>query len=48
MKLSVIITVPPGDQGWFCKFCECKMEILESVNAHLGTRFSEDSRWEVV
>ncbi|PSS01315.1 Pathogenesis-related homeodomain protein [Actinidia chinensis var. chinensis] len=38
--------IPPGDQGWFCKFCECKMEILESVNAHLGTRFSEDSRWE--
>ncbi|PSR85206.1 Pathogenesis-related homeodomain protein, partial [Actinidia chinensis var. chinensis] len=38
--------IPPGDQGWFCKFCECKMEILESVNAHLGTHFSEDSRWE--
>lgn len=39
--------VPRGDQGWFCKFCECKMEILEVVNAHLGTCFSMDSTWQV-
>ncbi|KAF1887607.1 hypothetical protein Lal_00040661 [Lupinus albus] len=32
--------VPPGGQGWFCKFCDCKMRILEAVNAHLGTHFS--------
>ncbi|XAR63743.1 hypothetical protein NMG60_11023789 [Bertholletia excelsa] len=38
--------IPPGDQGWFCKFCECKMEILEAMNAHLGTRFSADSHWQ--
>lgn len=38
--------IPPGDQGWFCKFCECKMEILEAMNAHLGTRFSVDSTWQ--
>ncbi|KAF8392806.1 hypothetical protein HHK36_021043 [Tetracentron sinense] len=38
--------VPPGDQGWFCKFCECKMEILEAVNAHLGTHFSVNSNWQ--
>ncbi|KAK4257734.1 hypothetical protein QN277_007287 [Acacia crassicarpa] len=40
--------IPPGDQGWFCKFCECKMEILESINAHLGTHFSLDSTWQDV
>ncbi|XP_022135174.1 pathogenesis-related homeodomain protein isoform X2 [Momordica charantia] len=40
--------IPPGDQGWFCKFCECKMEILEGMNAHLGTRFSLNIRWEDV
>ncbi|XP_023531700.1 pathogenesis-related homeodomain protein [Cucurbita pepo subsp. pepo] len=38
--------IPPGDQGWFCKFCECKMEILEGMNAHLGTRFSMNVSWE--
>ncbi|CAJ1975850.1 unnamed protein product [Sphenostylis stenocarpa] len=40
--------IPPGDQGWFCKFCECKIEILESTNAHLGTQFSLDSSWQDV
>ncbi|KAJ1378210.1 Zinc finger, PHD-type [Sesbania bispinosa] len=38
--------IPPGDQGWFCKFCECKIEILEATNAHLGTQFSLDSTWQ--
>ncbi|CAL2225854.1 unnamed protein product [Prunus armeniaca] len=40
--------IPRGDQGWFCKFCECKMEILEVVNAHLGTCFSNDCGWQDV
>ncbi|KAF5461701.1 hypothetical protein F2P56_017777 [Juglans regia] len=40
--------IPPGDQGWFCKFCECKMEILEGMNAHLGTHFSMDCDWQDV
>uniref|UniRef100_A0A2N9G3E0 Pathogenesis-related homeodomain protein n=1 Tax=Fagus sylvatica TaxID=28930 RepID=A0A2N9G3E0_FAGSY len=40
--------IPPGDQGWFCKFCECKMEILEAMNAHLGTHFSTNSNWQDV
>lgn len=38
--------IPPGDQGWFCKFCECKMEIIEAMNAHIGTHFSVDSHWQ--
>ncbi|KAJ7955839.1 pathogenesis-related homeodomain protein [Quillaja saponaria] len=40
--------IPPGDQGWFCKFCECKMEIIEQMNAHLGTCFSTDSNWQEI
>lgn len=39
-------SIPPGDQGWFCKFCECKMEIIESMNAHIGTSFSVNSNWQ--
>ncbi|KAJ0965587.1 hypothetical protein J5N97_026725 [Dioscorea zingiberensis] len=37
-----------GDQGWFCKFCECKMGILDVINAHLGTCFSVKHGWEDV
>ncbi|KAJ1400632.1 Zinc finger, PHD-type [Sesbania bispinosa] len=40
--------IPPGEQGWLCKFCECKMKILEAMNAHLGTRFSFNSNWQDV
>ncbi|XP_010273545.1 PREDICTED: pathogenesis-related homeodomain protein isoform X2 [Nelumbo nucifera] len=40
--------IPPGDQGWYCKFCECKMEILDAVNAHLGTQFPMNSNWQDV
>ncbi|XP_050219261.1 pathogenesis-related homeodomain protein [Mercurialis annua] len=38
--------IPPGDQGWYCKFCDCRMEIIEAMNAHLGTQFSVDSCWQ--
>ncbi|CAN6552071.1 unnamed protein product [Malus baccata var. baccata] len=40
--------IPRGEQGWFCKFCECKMEILELVNAHLGYCFPMNSGWQDV
>ncbi|EPS72059.1 hypothetical protein M569_02699, partial [Genlisea aurea] len=40
--------IPPEDEGWFCKFCEKKMEIIEATNAHLGTQFPLDSNWEDV
>ncbi|KAL2921127.1 Pathogenesis-related homeodomain protein [Bienertia sinuspersici] len=32
------IDIPPEDEGWLCKYCDCKMEILEATNAHLGTQ----------
>ncbi|CAL1379690.1 unnamed protein product [Linum trigynum] len=38
--------IPPGDQGWFCKFCECRMEIIDSMNAHLGTQYSMSCEWQ--
>ncbi|XP_047975296.1 pathogenesis-related homeodomain protein-like isoform X3 [Salvia hispanica] len=36
------------DEGWFCKFCKKKTEILEATNAHLGTHFPLDSNWQDV
>lgn len=38
--------IPPGDEGWFCRYCKSKMEILEATNAHLGTNFPMDCTWE--
>lgn len=40
------IDIPPEDVGWLCKYCDCKLEILEATNAHLGTQFSADSTWQ--
>ncbi|CAG7886730.1 unnamed protein product [Brassica rapa] len=39
-------SIPPGDQGWFCKFCDCKIEIIDAMNAQIGTQFSVDSNWQ--
>ncbi|KAK6942015.1 Zinc finger, PHD-finger [Dillenia turbinata] len=40
--------IPPDDQGWLCRFCECKMDIIEAMNAHIGTHFSVDSNWQEI
>lgn len=40
--------IPPGDEGWFCRYCKSKMDILEATNAHLGTNFPMDSNWQDV
>ncbi|KAJ9550733.1 hypothetical protein OSB04_014778 [Centaurea solstitialis] len=40
--------IPPGDQGWFCKYCICKTEIMDAINAHLGTSYPHDSNWQEI
>lgn len=40
------INIPPGDEGWLCPVCECKMECIEVINAYLGTHFEVENSWE--
>ncbi|KAJ0250863.1 Pathoproteinsis-related homeodomain protein [Hirschfeldia incana] len=39
-------SIPPGDQGWFCKFCDCKIEIIDTMNVQIGTQYPVDSNWQ--
>ncbi|KAG0632087.1 hypothetical protein M758_1G303000 [Ceratodon purpureus] len=42
------INIPPGDEGWLCPVCECKMECVEVINAYLGTNFEVENSWEML
>lgn len=42
-----IVTVPPGDEGWLCPGCDCKIDCIDFINDVLDLDLSIEDAWEV-
>ncbi|KAJ8506746.1 hypothetical protein OPV22_007632 [Ensete ventricosum] len=40
--------IPPGDQGWLCPACDCKVDCLELLNEFQGSDLSIEDTWEKI
>ncbi|KAL7227359.1 hypothetical protein ACSBR1_022246 [Camellia fascicularis] len=40
--------IPPGDEGWLCPGCDCKVNCIKLLNDSQGTNFSILDTWETV
>ncbi|KAI3827959.1 hypothetical protein L1987_02048 [Smallanthus sonchifolius] len=40
--------VPPGDEGWLCPACDCKVDCVDLLNDYMGTDLSIEDSWEKV
>lgn len=40
--------VPPGDEGWLCPACDCKVDCFDLLNDSQGINFSVTDSWEKV
>ncbi|PKI71662.1 hypothetical protein CRG98_007985 [Punica granatum] len=40
--------IPPGDQGWLCPGCDCKVDCLDLLNESQETNLSITDSWEKV
>ncbi|XP_071736804.1 pathogenesis-related homeodomain protein [Rutidosis leptorrhynchoides] len=40
--------VPPGDEGWLCPACDCKVDCFDLLNDSQGTTLSIKDNWEKV
>ncbi|XP_071729947.1 pathogenesis-related homeodomain protein-like [Rutidosis leptorrhynchoides] len=40
--------VPPGDEGWLCPACECKVDCFDLLNDSQGTNLCIEDNWEKV
>ncbi|KAH9314291.1 hypothetical protein KI387_022918, partial [Taxus chinensis] len=38
--------IPPGDEGWLCPACDCKLDCVDLVNDYLDTDFELEDSWE--
>lgn len=46
--LSFLFIVPPGDVGWFCPACVCKIDCIDALNELQGSKLSVHDSWEVI
>ncbi|XP_078430296.1 homeodomain-like protein with RING/FYVE/PHD-type zinc finger domain-containing protein [Wolffia australiana] len=40
--------IPPGDEGWLCPACECKLDCIDLINEQRGANLSVEDSWEKV
>ncbi|XP_062206854.1 homeobox protein HAZ1-like [Phragmites australis] len=40
--------IPPGDEGWFCPACVCKIDCIDALNELQGSKLSIHDSWEKV
>ncbi|CAI9104331.1 OLC1v1002979C1 [Oldenlandia corymbosa var. corymbosa] len=40
--------IPPGDEGWLCPGCDCKVDCMEMLSDFQGSTFSLLDNWEKV
>ncbi|KAL5221134.1 hypothetical protein ABZP36_025847 [Zizania latifolia] len=40
--------IPPGDEGWLCPACDCKIECIDVLNELQGGKLSIHDSWEKV
>ncbi|KAL0384277.1 UNVERIFIED_CONTAM: Pathogenesis-related homeodomain protein [Sesamum radiatum] len=39
--------IPPGDEGWICPGCDCKVDCIDMLKDFQGTKISHTDSWEV-
>ncbi|XP_010556006.1 PREDICTED: homeobox protein HAT3.1 [Tarenaya hassleriana] len=40
--------IPPGDEGWLCPGCDCKVDCIDLLNELLGTEHSINDSWKKI
>ncbi|KAL6494674.1 hypothetical protein OROGR_031474 [Orobanche gracilis] len=40
--------IPPGDEGWLCPGCDCKVDCIDMLKDFQGTKISINDSWEKI